>query len=55
VPKAECFQLVFTDLIFQILYWIYEIAIHSRVFLLDLPTNIDLSNLADDWVGFSLF
>jgi hypothetical protein len=27
---------------FQILYWIYEIAMNSRVFFLDLPTNIDL-------------
>jgi hypothetical protein len=26
----------------QILYWIKEIAIHSRVFILDLPTNINL-------------
>jgi hypothetical protein len=37
-------ELVFTELILQILYWIYEIAIHSRVFILDLPHNIDLIN-----------
>jgi hypothetical protein len=35
-------ELVFTELILQILYWIYEIAIHSRVFILDLPTYKDL-------------
>jgi hypothetical protein len=31
----------------QILYWIYEIAIHSRAFTLELPvpTNIDMRNL----------
>jgi hypothetical protein len=28
-------ELVFTALIFQILYCIYEIAIHCRVFILD--------------------
>jgi hypothetical protein len=34
-------ELEFTDLILQILYWIYELAnaIHIRVFLLDLPKN----------------
>jgi hypothetical protein len=37
-------ELVFTELILQILYWIYEIAIHSRVFQLDLPTTIVLGN-----------
>jgi hypothetical protein len=26
----------------QILYWIYEIAIHSCVFILYLPTYIDV-------------
>jgi hypothetical protein len=35
-------ELVFTELILQTLYWICAIAIHSRVFVLDLPTNIDL-------------
>jgi hypothetical protein len=34
--------LVFTELILQILNGISEIAIHSRVFILDLPTNIVL-------------
>jgi hypothetical protein len=34
--------LVFTELILQILNRIYEIAIHGCVFILDLPTNIDL-------------
>jgi hypothetical protein len=28
-------ELVFTELISQILHWIYEIAIHNRVFILD--------------------
>jgi hypothetical protein len=35
-------ELVFTELILLILYWIDEIAIHSRAFILDLPTNIVL-------------
>jgi hypothetical protein len=35
-------ELVFTELILQYLYWICEIVIHSRVFVLDLPSNIDL-------------
>jgi hypothetical protein len=33
-----------TKLILQIFYWIYEIAIHSRYFILDLPIKIDLCN-----------
>jgi hypothetical protein len=53
-------ELVFTELILQILYGIYEIAIHSRIFLMDLPTNIDLWNLhyfflAGNWVVSRLF
>jgi hypothetical protein len=35
-------ELVFTKLTLQILEWIYVIAIHSCVFILDLETNIDL-------------
>jgi hypothetical protein len=35
-------ELVFTELILQILYWIDKIAIQSRPFILDLPTNVDL-------------
>jgi hypothetical protein len=37
-------ELVFTKLILQVLYRIYEIAIHSRIFMLYLPTKIDLRN-----------
>jgi hypothetical protein len=40
-------KLVLTELILQILYWIYEFAIHSHVFMLDLPTG--------NWVLYSLF
>jgi hypothetical protein len=29
-------ELVFIELILQILYWIFEIAISSRIFILDL-------------------
>jgi hypothetical protein len=36
---------MFTEQILQILYWMNEIAIHSRVFILDLPWSIDLWNL----------
>jgi hypothetical protein len=32
--------LAFKELILQILYWIYEIAIYSCVFILDLPISI---------------
>jgi hypothetical protein len=35
-------ELVLTEQILQVLYWIYAIAIHSRVSVVDLPTNIDL-------------
>jgi hypothetical protein len=35
-------ELVFTKLILQLLHWVSEIGIHSRVFILDLPVNIDL-------------
>jgi hypothetical protein len=35
-------ELVFTELILRILFWIYEIAIHSRALILDLPSNIVL-------------
>jgi hypothetical protein len=47
--------MVFTVLTLQILYWIYEIDIHSYVFILGLPTNIYLLNkyylfLAGNWV-----
>jgi hypothetical protein len=35
-------ELVFTKLNFLILYWISEIVIHSRVFVLDLPASIDV-------------
>jgi hypothetical protein len=53
-------ELVFTDLILQILYWIYKIAFHSYIFMLELPTNIELWNLyylfvAGKWVVSSLF
>jgi hypothetical protein len=34
-------ELVFTVLFLLILYWIYEVVIHSRAFILDLPANID--------------
>jgi hypothetical protein len=40
-------ELVFTKLIWQILYWIYEIAIHSRIFILDLP--IEMWNYIETW------
>jgi hypothetical protein len=33
-------ELAFTELILYILYWIYEIAIHSPIFILDFPTNL---------------
>jgi hypothetical protein len=36
VPELE-----FTVVCLQILVWIYVNAIHSRVFILDLPANID--------------
>jgi hypothetical protein len=53
-------ELEFTELILQILYWIYEIAmyLYSRIFVLDLPTNIDLKYifcLPGNWVISSLF
>jgi hypothetical protein len=35
-------ELEFTKLILQILYWISEIVIHSRVFMLDLTSSIDV-------------
>jgi hypothetical protein len=35
-------ELVFTELILKILYWIYKIAIHSHICIVDLPTNIKL-------------
>jgi hypothetical protein len=61
-PKSSqrCPELVFTKLILQILYWISEIFIHSRVFILDLPVNIGLWNiycyiLAGNWVVYRLF
>jgi hypothetical protein len=38
-------ELLFTELILHILYWIYEIDIHSCIFLLVLPNNIDFLNL----------
>jgi hypothetical protein len=46
---------VFTKLILQILYWISDIVIYSRVFISDLPASIDLQNLyyyilAGNWV-----
>jgi hypothetical protein len=34
-------ELEFTVVSLQILVWIYVNAIHSRVFILDLPANID--------------
>jgi hypothetical protein len=33
-------EFVFTVIILQILVWIYEIAIHSRIFILDFPATI---------------
>jgi hypothetical protein len=33
-------EMVFTVLFLKILCWIYEVVIHSRVFILDLPANI---------------
>jgi hypothetical protein len=48
-------ELVFTELILQVLFWICEIAIHSYVLILDLSPNINLWNqyyffLAGNWV-----
>jgi hypothetical protein len=53
-------ELVFTKLILEILYWISEIVIHSRVVILDLTASIDMGNLyyyifAGNWVVYSLF
>jgi hypothetical protein len=52
-------ELVFTELVLQILYWIYEIAIHSGIFILEIPTNIDLGNLyyffLSEKLGYFLF
>jgi hypothetical protein len=53
-------ELVFTVLTLQILYRLYEIDIHGHLFILDLPTSIDLWNLQDlilagNWVLSSLF
>jgi hypothetical protein len=47
---------VFTKLILQILYWISEIVIHSRVYILDLPASIDLYYyiLVGNWVVYSI-
>jgi hypothetical protein len=42
VLNPNCTELVFTVVILQILNCIYEIAIHSRVFILDLPNDIDV-------------
>jgi hypothetical protein len=52
-------EYVFTELILQSLYWIYEIAIHD-IFILDLPTNIELWTLdylfwEGNWVFSILF
>jgi hypothetical protein len=53
---VECNELVFTELILQILYLIYEIALHSRGFKLDLPTNTDLENyIISFWWGNGMF
>jgi hypothetical protein len=38
-------ELEFTVVYLQILVWIYVNAIHSHVFILDLPANIDFWNL----------
>jgi hypothetical protein len=53
-------ELIFTEIIFQILYCLYEIAIHSHFFVFDLPTHINLWNLyyfflAWNWVVSGLF
>jgi hypothetical protein len=53
-------ELEFTKLILQILYWISEIVIHSRIFMLDLTSSIDVWNLyyyilAGHWIVYSLF
>jgi hypothetical protein len=54
-------KLVFTEQILNILHLIYDIAVHSQVFILDLPTNEDLWNLyylfllTGKWVVFCLF
>jgi hypothetical protein len=37
-------ELVFKELILLIFYWIYEIAIRSRIFVSNLPTKIELWN-----------
>jgi hypothetical protein len=42
-PNLTTPEFEFTVVVLQILYWIYVNAIHSRVFILDLPTNIDSS------------
>jgi hypothetical protein len=41
VSSSAIPELVFTVLFLKILYRIYEVIIHSRVFTLDLPADID--------------
>jgi hypothetical protein len=51
-------ELVFNELILHNLYWIYEIAVHSHVFLLDLPTNnVEVCEIyiISFWWGMGLF
>jgi hypothetical protein len=43
IDRIGSAELVFTELILQILYWIYEIAIHSPIFILNLPTKFNVS------------
>jgi hypothetical protein len=42
ISIANTTELLFTQLVLQILLWIYQFAIQGRVFITDLPTNIDL-------------
>jgi hypothetical protein len=49
-------ELEFTVVCLQILVWIYVNAIHSRVFILDLPANIDSEiYIIPFWRGKCLF
>jgi hypothetical protein len=47
---ATLTELVFINLSLEILYWIYKIATHSRGFIWDFPTKIDLWNLYNSFL-----
>jgi hypothetical protein len=60
LKQGKVSMVPFTEPILQICYWIYKIAIHSCLVILDLHTNKELRNLyylflAGNQAVFSLF